>query len=501
MPAKHTFAALVVACLSTGCAVGPDYVRPDLPLPELFHGQAALGHRQATASADLAAWWSGFGDPQMTRFVTLALEQNLDLAQASALVAQARAGLGAAKAALLPSGNIAGQAARAYQSVETPLGKVLDSTPGFDRYGNAYEILAGASWEVDLFGGLRREREAALAEYQASEAGAVATRLAVAAQTADIYISIRGLQARLEIARRQVQTQQELLSKINLLYGRGLAAEVQVRQAEGALAQVRATVPVLEAALDAAMNALDVMLGSPPGTHRTEMAEAGDIPAAPQIAATGSPADLLRRRPDLIVAERRLAASNARIGAAIAEYYPKLSLSGLIGGATSVSSGNLLGGGARQVAGVLGLRWRLFDFGRIDAQIEQARGREAEMLAAYRLAVLRAAEDVENAFSALVKHEDQAAVLAQGVDSLGRARGASFAAYQKGAFSLIEVLQADENWLRASDARAQAQTESARAAVAAFRALGGGWQPRESEATKSGQDARAPSGTLVSWSH
>ena len=411
----------------------------------------------------------------------LALEQNLDLAQASARVMQARAGLGAANAALLPSGNVAGQAARAYQSVETPLGQVLNSPPDFDRYGNAYEANVSASWELDVFGGLRRGREAALAEYQSSEAGAVATRLAVAAQTADIYISIRGLQARLDVARRQVQTQQELLSTIKLLYGKGLAAELQVMQAEGALAQVRAPVPVLEAGLDVAMNALDVMLGSPPGTHRAEMIEAGDIPTAPQIAATGSPAELLRRRPDLIVAERRLAASSARIGVAVAEYYPKLSLGGLIGSATSVSSGSLFTSGASQAAGVLGLRWRLFDFGRINAQIEQAKGQEAEMLAAYRLAVLRATEDVENALSALVKREEQAAVLTQGVDSLGRARGASFAAYQKGVVSLIEVLQADENLLRASDARVQAQTESARAAVAAFKALGGGWQPRESE--------------------
>ncbi|WP_247351101.1 efflux transporter outer membrane subunit [Ralstonia pseudosolanacearum] len=477
---KHTLAAFIVASLSTGCAVGPDYIHPDVPMLERFQGQTAVDHRLAKASADLATWWTGFGDPQLSRLVTLALEQNLDLAQASARVAQARAGLGTANAALLPSGNVAGQAARAYQSVETPLGQVLNSKPGFDRYGNAYEANLGASWELDVFGGLRRGREAALAEYQSSEAGAVATRLAVAAQTADIYITIRGLQARLEVARRQAKTQQELLSTINLLYGKGLAAELQVRQAEGALAQVQASIPVLETGLEAAMNALDVMLASLPGTHRAELTEVSDIPAAPQITATGSPGELLRRRPDLIVAERRLAASNARIGAAIAEYYPKLSLTGLIGSATTISSGNLFTSGASQSAGVLGLRWRLFDFGRINAQIELAKGQEAEMLAAYRLAALHATEDVENAFSALVKREEQAAVLTQGVNSLGRARAASFAAYQKGVVSLIEVLQADENLLRASDARVQAQTESARAAVAAFRALGGGWQPLES---------------------
>ncbi|WP_036105568.1 efflux transporter outer membrane subunit [Lysobacter capsici] len=479
MPLKHPLAAFVVASFLAGCAVGPDYVRPEMPLPQRYLGESAVDQRQATAQADLVTWWTGFGDPQLTRFVTLALEQNLDLAQASARVAQARAGLGAANAALLPSGNVSGQAARAYQSVETPLGQALNSTPGFDRHGNAYEANVGASWELDVFGGLRRGREAALAEYQASEAGAAATRLTVAAQTADIYISIRGLQTRLDVARRQVQTQQDLLSSINLLYAKGLAAELQVRQAEGALAQVRATVPALEAGLDAAMNALDVMLGAPPGTHRLDLADAGAIPVAPQLGATRSPGDLLRRRPDLIVAERRLAASNARIGVAIAEYYPKLSLGGLIGSATAVSGGNLFNGNASQSAGVLGLRWRLFDFGRINAQIDLAKGQEAEMLAAYRLAVLRATEDVENAFSALVNREEQASVLTQGMDSLGRARGASFAAYQKGAVSLIEVLQADESLLRAADAQAQARTESTRAAVAAFKALGGGWQPDE----------------------
>ncbi|WP_114974151.1 efflux transporter outer membrane subunit [Rhodoferax ferrireducens] len=478
---KRTLFMLAVASLSAGCAVGPDYLRPAPSMPDRYLGQTAVEQRHAKATADFIVWWGGFGDPQLTRFVTLALEQNLDLAQASARVAQARAGLGAANAALLPSGNINAQGARAYQSVETPLGQVLNSRPNFDRYGNAYEASLGVGWELDVFGGVRRGREAALAEYQASEAGAAATRLAVAAQTADVYISIRGLQTRLDVARRQVQTQQKLLSTINLLYGKGLAAELQVRQVEGALAQVRASVPVLEAGLDTTMNALDVMLGTPPGTHREELANAGAIPAAPQIASTGSPGDLLRRRPDLIMAERRLAASNARIGVAIAEYYPKLSLGGLIGSATSVSGGNLFTSGASQAAGVLGLRWRLFDFGRINAQIDLAKGQEAEALAAYRLAALRATEDVENAFSFLVKREDQAGILTQGVDSLSRARGASFAAYQKGGVSLIEVLQADENLLRASDMRAQAQTESARAAVAAFKALGGGWQPRESE--------------------
>ncbi len=477
---RRTLAMLISASLSAGCAIGPDYVRPDMPLPERYLGQAAVDQRHATASADLVAWWTGFGDPQLTRFVILALEQNLDLAQAPARVAQARAGLGAANAALLPSGNINGQAARTYQSVETPLGQVLDSTPDFDRYGNACEVNLGASWELDLFGGLRRGREAALAEYQASEADATATQLAVAAQAVDIYISIRGLQARLDVAHWQVQTQQDLLSTVNLLYGKGLAAEYQRRQVEGALAQVQASVPVLETGLDATMNVLDVMPGSSPGTYRVELAEVGAIPVAPQIVATGSPGELLRRRPDWIAAERRLAVSNARIGVAIAEYYPKLSLSGLIGSATSVSGGSLFSNCASQAAGMLGLRWRLFDSGCISAQIHLARGQEAEVLACL------SACNRGRRKCLLGSGQARGASYRTRPGSLGRVRGASFAAYQKGVVSLIEVLKADEDLLHASDARAQAQTESVRVGIAVFKALDGGWQSRKSETVATG---------------
>lgn len=464
----------LIASLTAGCAVGPNYVRPDTALPDRYLGQEEIEQQDTRATASPSAWWEGFGDPQLNRLVTLALRRNLDIAQAAARITQVRAGLTSANAALQPSASLSAQGARAHQSLETPLGRVLSSAPDYDRNGNTYEVNLGASWELDLFGGLRRDRAAALAEYQASEAGAAAVRLAVAAQTADLYMTIRGLQSRLDVAGRQIQTQQELLARIKQLYVQGLAAELQVRQTEGALAQVRATVPVLQAGLDAAMNALDVVLGSAPGAYRHDMAEApGVLPPIPQIASVGSPRDLLRRRPDLIVAERRLAASNARIGAATAEYFPKLSLSGLLGSTTAISAGSLFSSSANQAAGVLGLRWRLFDFARINAQIEMAKGREAEALAAYRLSALHAMEDVENALSAMVNHAQQVSILNDGVNSLGRARAASFAAYQQGIVSLVEVLLADENLLRAADAQAQAQTQSARAAVAAFKALGG----------------------------
>ncbi|HEX5862744.1 MAG TPA: TolC family protein, partial [Casimicrobiaceae bacterium] len=404
--------------------------------------------------------------------------QNLDIAQAAARVAQSRASLRQADVALLPSGDVSAHAAKVYQSLETPLGRVLDAITDFDRTASSYEANLGASWEIDAFGGLRRGRDVARAEYAASEAGAVATRLAVAAHTADVYVTIRGVQARLAIARQQIQTRRQLLALVTLQYEKGIAAELQVNQAEGALAQIEAQIPVLEAGLDSAMNALDVLLGVQPGTYRAELSPSMPVPIAPGLAETGTPGEMIRRRPDLIVAERRVAAANARIGVAISEYYPKFSLGALLGSATTISSGNLFTSGASQALGVLGLRWRLFDFGRVDAQIAAARGQEAEALAAYRLAVLRATEDVENAFSALVKREAQVGILTQGESSLARARENADAAYRGGVVSLIEVLDADSNLLQMRDAKAQAHTEAARAAIASFRALGGGWDTR-----------------------
>jgi len=220
---------LLSASLLSGCAVGPDYQSPDISVTSRFLGQDGIGRREIQSKADLQTWWAAFDDPMLTRFVALALDQNLDMALAAARVAQARASLRLADAALLPSASVSAQGVKNYQSLETPLGQVLSSTPGFDRRGSYYEANLGASWEIDVFGGLRRGQEAARAEYQASEAGAVATRLAVAAQTADVYVTVRGLQARIAIARQQAETRRQLLSTVMLQYEKGIAAELQVR--------------------------------------------------------------------------------------------------------------------------------------------------------------------------------------------------------------------------------------------------------------------------------
>lgn len=467
------FLAATSVTLLSGCAIGPDYVAPIAPKSGTFMGQSAVAARAATP-APAEGWWRGFNDPVLDRLVGRALAQNLDLAQATARVTQARAGLGAATAALLPSASIQGQAATVHASTQTPTGHLLSATPGFDRDGSSYEGNLVAGWELDVFGGARRDREAALARYDAAKAGVAAAQLAVAAQTADTYMLVRGLQERLAIARRQVETQSRLVDTVRLQYERGAAADLQLRQTQGALAQTRASIPVLEEGLEAALNAMDVIQGAQPGTYRAELVTPAAIPAGPGLADAGGPAELLRRRPDLIVAEQRLRASNAEVGSALSQYFPKLSLSGLVGTATT-SRDTLFEGPATQAQGVLGLRWRLFDFGRVNAEVKAAKGRKAEALAAYQQAVLRASEDVENAFVSLVKREDQTRVLSDGETSLAKARAASQAAYEAGAVSLVEVLDADARLLAVRDARAQAKTEAARAAIRSFQALGGGW--------------------------
>lgn len=458
-----------------GCAVGPRNVAPISSAPSDFIGGAAVDARSAAAgTTDLVEWWRAFHDPLLTSLVEHALAQNLDLQQAGARVDQARAALKNANAALLPSGHVNGQAGKTSQSRETTIGRIGSAFPQYERSTETYELNLGASWEVDVFGGRDAARDAARADWQASAASAVAARLAVAAQAADTYIVIRMLQERLVVARSQTDKQQRLVDLIALQYRKGIASELQVRQAEGALAQIRASGPTLQNQLDMAMNALDVLIGVQPGTTRPELTAAAPTPVPPTISSAGGPAALLRRRPDLIAAERTLAASNAQIGVAISEYYPKFSLSGLLGTATT-AAGGLFTGSATQGNGVFGLRWRLFDFGRVDAEIKAAKGRNAEALAAYRVAVLRASQDVEDSFSTLVQQEARTAALVMGETSLTRARDASFAAYKGGVVSLIEVLDADRRLLETRDDAIQARAAASRGAVASFRALGGGW--------------------------
>jgi NodT family efflux transporter outer membrane factor (OMF) lipoprotein len=468
---------IAVACAIAGlslaaCAVGPTYQRPKASLAP-FHNAAAIEAR-GDAPASLQAWWRDFDDPELTRIVERVLAQNLDLAAALARVQQARAVAGQAGAQLLPTLDASGQAATIRQSLDSPAGRIGNRLPGFKREASLYDIGLGASWEIDLFGGLRRGAQAARAEAEAAEAEGLGTRITVAAEAADAYFRTRGDQARLAVTAEQIATDAHLLELVQLRFAKGLATDREVAQAEALLSQARASVQPLNIDLQAQLNRLDVLMGAQPGTFASELSTPSGIAGAPRVPADAAPVDVLRRRPDVIAAERRVAAANARIGQSLAEYYPKLSLSGLLG-FEGASPGSLFRATTYQPQAQAGLRWRLFDFGRIDGEVRQARSAEAEALARYRQSVLRAAEDVENAFTSLAQLEARQDELIGEVAALTRARNLAQSAYLGGAIALTDVLDADRQLLAARDQLAQTRADAARAAVQSFRALGGGW--------------------------
>jgi NodT family efflux transporter outer membrane factor (OMF) lipoprotein len=472
---KSWGSSVVVLALLTlsACVVGPPYAGP--PATELHDLKALRGFDHARGAATLDAWWTGFNDPALTRIVERALSQNLDLAAAVARVDEARAAARESGARLLPDGQMAASVDQLHQSLTGPIGAIAHDLPGYHRNQRTYDASAGAGWEIDLFGGLKRGAEAARDEAQAAESEHMALRVSLVAEAADAYFQVRGDQVRLVIAQSQVDNDSRLLGLIRLRLAKGASSDKEVAQAEALLSQARATIPPLTTALDAQLNRLDVLMGAQAGTYGGELAQPAAIPVPPAIPADQDAAALLRRRPDIIAAERRLAASNARIGAAVAEYYPKISLAGVLG-FDSLSAGRFLSAQSFQPQATAGLRWRLFDFGRVDAEVAQANSAYAEVLLAYRQSVLRATEEVENAFTSLAQRQIEIHELSDEVDALRRARDTSQDLYLAGASSLTDVLDAERESLLAQDELAQARADSDRSAVASFRALGGGFR-------------------------
>ena len=324
-------AALALIAVLAGCNVGPKYRAPTVQL-QPFQTAPAIDTRVAAKPAPpLDQWWTGFNDSELTKIVLRALDQNLDLAAALTRVQQARAVAKGEGAKRLPAGYAYGSTTSLSQSLESPIGRLHPAIPGYDRDQNYYDLGISASWEADLFGGLRKGAEAAAAEAQAAEANRTGTRISVAAEAADAYLQIRGTQARLIFIRDQIATDQHLVDLVRQRKDAGVASDRELAQAEAVLSQARALVPLLNISLESQLNRLDVLMGAQPGTYASELRIVKDIPQVPAISNTSDPTDLLRRRPDIIAAEREVAASNARIGQAIAEYYPKLSLSGIAG--------------------------------------------------------------------------------------------------------------------------------------------------------------------------
>jgi NodT family efflux transporter outer membrane factor (OMF) lipoprotein len=467
---------LALGASVTGCAVGPKYHRLTVKL-DPFHNAPSIETRASVLPAPpLDQWWTGFRDPDLTRIVTRALDQNLDLAAAMTRVQQARAAAQGAGAKRMPSGNLSASTTSLSQSTEGFFGRVPSRLPGYDRQQNYYDLGFLASWETDLFGGLKKGAEAATAEAQAAEALHTGTRITVAAEAADAYMQVRGAQARLSFAKDQISTANHLVELVQQRRDAGVASDRELAQAQALLSHAKATIPLITVSLEAQLNRLDVLMGAQPGTYAAELTSVADIPDVPEISGFGTLTDLLRRRPDIIAAERLVAASNARIGQALAEYYPKLSLSSIVG-SQALAPGHLFQQQGFQPLSVVGLRWRLFDFGAVAAEVKRARGANAEALLQYRSAVLRAAEDVENAFALLVQSENRRNEILREIAELQRVRDLSEQSYAAGVIALTDVLDADRQLLAAKDDLAVARASAARAAIGSFRALGGGWRP------------------------
>jgi NodT family efflux transporter outer membrane factor (OMF) lipoprotein len=468
--------ALALGASLSGCAVGPKYQRPTVTL-QPFHNGPSIETRTAVLPAPpLDQWWTGFRDRELTRIVSRALNENLDLAAAITRVQQARAAAQGAGARRMPSGNLYVSTTTLSQSTESMTGRAASHLPGYDRHQNYYDLGFMASWETDLFGGLKKGAQAATAEAQAAEALQTGTRITVAAEAADAYMQVRGAQARLIFAKDQIATDQHLVELVQQRKDAGVASDRELAQAQALLSQAKATVPLLTVSLEAQLNRLDVLMGAQPGTYAAELSSVADIPEVPEISGYGTPTELLRRRPDIIAAERMVAASNARIGQALAEYYPKLSLSGIVG-SQAVAPAHLFEQQGFQPISVVGLRWRLFDFGAVAAEVKRSRGANAEALLQYRSTALHAAEDVEDAFSLLVQSENRRNEILREIGELQRVRDLSEESYAAGVIALTDVLDADRQLLAAKDDLAVARESAARAAIGSYRALGGGWLP------------------------
>jgi NodT family efflux transporter outer membrane factor (OMF) lipoprotein len=468
--------ALALGATLTGCAVGPKYHRPTVNL-QPFHNAPSIETRTSPLSAPpLDQWWTGFRDPELTQIVKRALDQNLDLAAAMTQVQQARAAAQGAGARRTPSGNLYASTTTLHQSTESMTGRLASHLPGYSRTQNYYDLGFIASWETDLFGGLKKGAQAATAEAQAAEASQTGTRITVAAEAADAYMQIRGAQARLIFAKDQIATDEHLVELVQQRKDAGVASDRELAQAQALLSQAKATIPLLTVSLEAQLNRLDVLMGAQPGTYAAELSSVADIPDVPQISCYGTPTDLLRRRPDIIAAERMVAASNARIGQALSEYYPKLSVSGIVG-SQAFAPAHLFEQQGFQPISVVGLRWRLFDFGAVAAEVKRARGANAEALLQYQSSALHAAEDVEDAFSLLVQSENRRNEILREIAELQRVRDLSEESYAAGVIALADVLDADRQLLAAKDDLAVARENAARAAVGSYRALGGGWLP------------------------
>lgn len=462
---RHTLplraAPLAALLLLSACAVGPRYEAPATPPAEFRKADPAA----FTSAQAEAAWWRQFGDPVLDDLMDRALAGNLDLRIAEARVREARAILRDTRLDQLPRVT----AAAAYRDGRTP------QPGGPPLTGETFETGFDAAWEIDLFGRVRRGVEAASADAGAARAELRAAQVTVAAEVARTYLELRGAQDRLQVARRNLDTQRETLRLTRARFDVGSGDAVDVARAQGELSGTEATIPALTIQAQAAAHRLAVLVGERPGSLDAVLEPVREVAPRVQALAIGDASELLRRRPDVQAAERRLAAQTARVGVATADLFPRVRVGGFLG--FLAGDFDSLGDGASRAWSVAPtITWPALDFAGARARLRAQEARGDAALAEYERSVLVALEDVENAF---VGYAQQQARLRSLVDREAAARRAAELArvrYREGAVDFLTLLDAERSLLAAEDQASAARTELNTWVVAVYKALGGGWE-------------------------
>ena len=453
----------LVSLLVAGCAVQPDYRRPEMDLPQAWK-------EAAPRPAPSEAWWRVYGDPALERLVEEALAQNTDVLVAAARVDEARALLGEARAGLRPEVGANASAARSLSSTATGL---LPATVARER--SNYRASLDVSYELDVFGRLRAATDAARADLAASEAVRDAVRLALTARVAASYYALLALDAQVELTRRALALREESLALQRRRREAGVISDFDLRQLEAETATVRAQLPPLERDREIEEAALAALVGRSPRAVFEASLPRGALAAdgsAPVAVPSGMPSELLLRRPDLLESEQRLVAANARLAVARSAYFPSIRLTGALG-SESRDLGDLFTGPAGIWSLAAGIAQPLYAGGRLDAQRDAAAARERAALAQYSGAVRNAFREVRQALAAQARARESFEAQSTRVDALAETLRLARLRYGGGVSSQLDVLDAERGLLAAQTARIEA-LRAQRAAVAdLYRALGG----------------------------
>ena len=460
---KQSTLALAVAALLAACAVGPDYHRPATPVAQKF-----AAAQEGTYSGDDAQtqFWTQFGDDTLNQLVSDALQANHDLRIALGHLVEARAARREALFGLAPTVT----AAAGHQNQLVP-----QAQAGFPLGVSYYDAGFDATWELDFFGRVRRGVEARKAELQGAEATLHDAQVSVIAEVARTYFELRGEQTQLAVAERNVANETDTLKLTQARLDAGRGTELDTSRAQAQLSTTISTIAPLQAAVARSIHRLSVLTGREPDALTAQLSTPHELPELPQIVAVGDPASLLRRRPDIRVAERQLAASTALVGVAVGDLFPKVTFNGNFTYAAS-SPGNLGAAPSRSYVIGPGISWAAFDLGRVQAQIAQARARDDVALATYEQTVLRALEETENSLVTHARARDSLTHVAAAAEASGTAARLARTRYEGGYVDFLEVLDAERTQLEAEDRLAQSRTDTATSLIAVYKALGGGWE-------------------------